>query len=791
MSITSYAQNFEDVMLWRALQHVQNGCYIDIGAQDPLVDSVSLAFHQQGWYGVHVEPTSHYAELLRQQRPGDTVVQAAVGSGPGLLRFFEISDTGISTADPVIADEHRARGFAVHEITVPCITLAAVFEAVAGRDIHWLKVDVEGFEQQVLASWAPSSARPWIVVVESTRPLTQIESYDTWEPLLIGYGYTPVYFDGLNRYYIADAHPELKDAFHSPPNVFDGFCLNGTASTPFHALIASRHQEQLGAVQAQAVLQKESADQDIARLTQSISALDQARIAQQQIHSQQLQAMQQALQQRQQEHAQREQLLLDKNGQARLEQQTLLRTVAQREQEVSTQLLTHQLQAAQELAALASGHHAQEQALQHQHREREHVLHQQLSAVQQALQDQQQDRIQREQQVAERLLAFQVAAAEEKAALVRDHLEQERALHSQHAEQEKALAQQLQASQQELQLQAQQHGFELSTQRDEQQRLVAACAAIEVQLKAEMQSEQQTALLLRQSLAEVQQCLAKTHASVTWRMTAPLRALAVLISTKKPQTTLPTSLIEGLSHLGATSSSQPIQVNQPLSLEQASAVFPQVLTNADVLFTLNTKDVNMIAQANSIDELLALNDQQFIKCAYRTLLNREPDVEGMNYYLSRFRAGFKKIQIIWQLKNSTEGRSQKVELPGLDIALKKYRQSKLPIVGWWVRKFDASEGYSGVEKKLRIIENQIYLLRGESNNRFDKIELMLSKALNIAGQVNNLNATADKSVFEQHFSTPDSMQHHEPDSLKNLSLRAKEIYSKLRTEMSFHINEGK
>jgi hypothetical protein len=70
----SYSQNFEDVMLWRALRHVPRGLYIDLGAQDPLVDSVSLAFHQRGWTGVHVEPTPHYARLLRQQRPGDQVI---------------------------------------------------------------------------------------------------------------------------------------------------------------------------------------------------------------------------------------------------------------------------------------------------------------------------------------------------------------------------------------------------------------------------------------------------------------------------------------------------------------------------------------------------------------------------------------------------------------------------------------------------------------------------------------------------------------------------------------------
>ena len=48
-SLISYAQNFEDVMRWRALKDVKNGFYIDIGAQDPIVDSVSLFFFERGW----------------------------------------------------------------------------------------------------------------------------------------------------------------------------------------------------------------------------------------------------------------------------------------------------------------------------------------------------------------------------------------------------------------------------------------------------------------------------------------------------------------------------------------------------------------------------------------------------------------------------------------------------------------------------------------------------------------------------------------------------------------------
>lgn len=85
----SYAQNFEDVILWRALNGVSNGFYIDIGAQDPVDDSVSMLFNQNGWRGVHVKPTEQFAGKLRLARPDEEVVQAAIGGRGGVSRFFK------------------------------------------------------------------------------------------------------------------------------------------------------------------------------------------------------------------------------------------------------------------------------------------------------------------------------------------------------------------------------------------------------------------------------------------------------------------------------------------------------------------------------------------------------------------------------------------------------------------------------------------------------------------------------------------------------------------------------
>ena len=208
--LVSYAQNFEDVILWRALKHVEHGFYVDIGAQDPVINSVSLAFYEKGWRGVHVEPTPAYAAKLRDARMDEDVIEAAIAQSPGPITLFEIADTGLSTGKNEIARLHAKSGIASKSIEVTALPLSELFARYPDREIHWLKIDVEGMEDEVIASWQPSTARPWVVVVESTVPRSQQPDYASWEPNLLSLGYMFVYFDGLNRFYVHRDREQLR-----------------------------------------------------------------------------------------------------------------------------------------------------------------------------------------------------------------------------------------------------------------------------------------------------------------------------------------------------------------------------------------------------------------------------------------------------------------------------------------------------------------------------------------------------------------------------------------------------
>lgn len=80
-----------------------------------------------------------------------------------------------------------------------------------------------------------------------------------------------------------------------------------------------------------------------------------------------------------------------------------------------------------------------------------------------------------------------------------------------------------------------------------------------------------------------------------------------------------------------------------------------------------------IPAALSLQELLNFDDESFIHCAYRTLLRRDPDETGLNYYLGRLRGGEKKIQILIDLSASTEGRHVNARVQGLEAAINRYK----------------------------------------------------------------------------------------------------------------------
>lgn len=247
MTIISYAQNFEDVMLFRALSGIEQGFYVDIGAFAPETDNVSKLFYDRGWHGLNIEPTPHWLDQLKARRERDINLGVAVSDYEGTALFHVIGDTGLSTMNDAIMNLQAAAGTPSTELTVPVTTLSKLWQqhVPESQEVHFLKIDVEGEEARVIRGVDWNSQRPWIVVVEATLPNSQIPSHDEWEPILLGHRYRFVYWDGLNRFYLAEEHADLAAAFSAPPNVFDGFVQYGQVMAEQQAQREAQHAQEL------------------------------------------------------------------------------------------------------------------------------------------------------------------------------------------------------------------------------------------------------------------------------------------------------------------------------------------------------------------------------------------------------------------------------------------------------------------------------------------------------------------------------------------------------------------
>ena len=224
MPFVSYAQNGEDVLLWRALQNLGAGFYIDVGAAHPDEDSVTRAFYDRGWRGINIEPVKAMAARIAAARTRDVTLAVAAGAAEGTITLHAVAGTGLSTTDPSAACALAGAGVQASITTVPMRTLRSIMDEYAPPSVHFLKIDVEGAEHAVLLGLDLRRHRPWIILVEATLPMTTIPSHHEWEEILIAADYQFVLFDGLNRFYVAgEWATALAGTLSVPVNVGDDY----------------------------------------------------------------------------------------------------------------------------------------------------------------------------------------------------------------------------------------------------------------------------------------------------------------------------------------------------------------------------------------------------------------------------------------------------------------------------------------------------------------------------------------------------------------------------------------
>lgn len=157
--------------------------YIDIGAADPIRLSNTYLFSTLGAHGVLIEPDPDQAAKLRNARPNDITVNAGIAfddrRSATLIRFTSpvFNTFSESQADLTLASSKNwspsQLQTVVDRIEVNLIPINEILEEYGTP--HFLSIDTEGLDFQILKSIDFSRFCPWIICMETIVEPSDIE----------------------------------------------------------------------------------------------------------------------------------------------------------------------------------------------------------------------------------------------------------------------------------------------------------------------------------------------------------------------------------------------------------------------------------------------------------------------------------------------------------------------------------------------------------------------------------------------------------------------------------------
>ena len=157
----------EDLFLFHLFEGQNSGFYIEAGAYDGRVGSVTYAFDALGWNGLLIEPHPDLHRSAVANRPAARVERVALADpgAEGTARFTALPDGGSYLTDRGDAASHRSQLDRAREFDVPVTTLDTVLRGHAGP-IDLCVFDVEGAEPSLIRGFDLERWRPRVLLIE-------------------------------------------------------------------------------------------------------------------------------------------------------------------------------------------------------------------------------------------------------------------------------------------------------------------------------------------------------------------------------------------------------------------------------------------------------------------------------------------------------------------------------------------------------------------------------------------------------------------------------------------------
>lgn len=204
----SFSQFQEDFRAFAGLDCQSGGSYVDVGSNDPILDSNTFGLYLRGWRGIAVEPQERYRARHSAIRPCDHLIDAAAWSFDGSVQLTVPRGTafGWAKTGEHIPEQDQWDLTKNGRFLVRARTMKSIAEECSLGQVDFLSVDVEGSTREVMMGWDWERVPPRLVCVEKSEYTnwslaTHRENVQDWQHILDDAGYRFCLDDGINRWY--------------------------------------------------------------------------------------------------------------------------------------------------------------------------------------------------------------------------------------------------------------------------------------------------------------------------------------------------------------------------------------------------------------------------------------------------------------------------------------------------------------------------------------------------------------------------------------------------------------
>ena len=173
----SYSSFGEEILVNRIFKNKKNGFFVDVGAFNPVVGSLTKILYDKGWKGINLDFSETNINLFKIFRKRDISIKTGVSNKNIVKKSFSFDpSSGTNTLNKQYAEGWSKKFYKNYQIEdVKCKTLNTILEENnICKNFDYLNIDVEAHDFEVLQGINLNLFKPKLITCEIIGNLKKI-----------------------------------------------------------------------------------------------------------------------------------------------------------------------------------------------------------------------------------------------------------------------------------------------------------------------------------------------------------------------------------------------------------------------------------------------------------------------------------------------------------------------------------------------------------------------------------------------------------------------------------------